>query len=193
MKQRVLVILGHPRAGSFCSALADNYAKAAADAGAEVRRIDIGTLDFDPLGVKGENHAPPPEADILSVQSDIRWAEHLVFVYPIWWGTVPALMKGFLERTFASGFAIDFPDRPPYYEPLLKGRSARLITTMNTPPLAYRWLLRAPGHNVMKRTILQLCGIKPVKITAFGPVKGSSTAKREQWLSKVSALGQQCS
>ena len=192
MNKRVLVILGHPRANSFCGVLADHYAKAVTDAGAEVRRIDIGALDFDPLGVKGEDHAPPPEADILSVQEKIRWADHLVFVYPIWWGTVPALMKGFLERTFASGFAIDFPDRPPYYAPLLKGRSARLITTMNTPPLIYRWLLRAPGHNVMKRTVLELCGIRPVKVTAFGPIKGSSQAKRERWIATVESLGRRC-
>jgi len=192
MKQRVLVILGHPRAGSFCGVLADTYMKAAGEAGAEIRRIDIGALDFDPLGVKGENHAPPPESDILMVQDHIRWAEHMVFVYPIWWGTVPALLKGFLERTFAAGFAIEFPDRPPYYKPLLKGRSARLITTMNTPPLVYRWLLRAPGHNVMKRAVLGLCGIRPVRVTAFGPVKGSTEARRERWIEQVWALGQGC-
>lgn len=190
MKQRVLVILGHPRADSLCGVLADTYAKAAGEAGAEVRRVDVSRLDFDALAVKGENQAPPPEADIVSVQEQIRWAEHLVFVYPIWWGTVPALFKGFLERTFAAGFAIDFPDRPPYYKPLLGGRSARLITTMNTPPWIYRWLLRAPGHNVMKRAILELCGIKPVRITPFGPVRGSSESRRRQWIQTVHGLGQ---
>jgi len=189
MKKRVLVILGHPRADSFCGVLADTYTRAATESGAEVRRVDVSALDFDPLGVKGENHAPPPESDILSVQSDIRWAQHLVFVYPIWWGTVPALLKGFLERTFAAGFAIEFPERPPYDAPLLKGRSARLITTMNTPPLIYRWLLRAPGHNVMKHAVLQLCGIKPVRVTAFGPIKSSTPASREKWIAKVRALG----
>lgn len=180
MKQRVLVILGHPRADSLCGMLAGTYCEAANAAGAEVRRVDIGRLDFDPLAIRGENQTPPAEADIETVQADIRWAEHLVFIYPIWWGTVPALLKGFLERTFSAGFAIDFPDRPPYYTPLLKGRSARLITTMNTPPLVYRWLLRAPSHNVMKRAILQLCGIRPVAVTAFGPVRGSSETKRNQ-------------
>lgn len=192
MKQRVLVILGHPRADSLCGVLADSYSEAARAAGAEVHRVDIGDLEFDALGVKGENHAPLPEPDILSVQERVRWAEHLVFIYPIWWGTVPALLKGFLERTFASGFAIDFPNRPPYYTPLLGGRSARLITTMNTPPWIYRWFLRAPGHNVMKRAILELCGIKPVRITAFGPVRGSTETKRRQWIQRVRELGQKC-
>ncbi len=126
------------------------------------------------------------------MQDDIRWARHLVFVYPIWWGTVPALLKGFLERTFAAGFAIDFTDKPPYYAPLLSGRSARLTTTMNTPPLVYRWLLREPGHSVMKRTILQLCGIRPVRITPFGPVRGAPEARRRQWIKKVHELGQAC-
>jgi len=193
MNQRVLLILGHPRADSFCAALADTYASAATNAGAEVRRIHIGALAFDPLAVKGENDSPEPEVDIRAVQDDIRWAGHLVFVYPIWWGTVPALLKGFLERTFAAGFAIDFPDKPPYYAPLLGGRSARLITTMNTPPLVYRWLLREPGHNVMKRTILQLCGIKPVRVTSFGPVRGATVERRRQWLDQVQRLGRACS
>lgn len=192
MNQRVLVILGHPRADSLCGGLAQAYSKAADEAGAEVRRIDIGTLEFDPLAVRGEQQAPPPEPDILLAQEAIRWAQHLVFVYPIWWGTGPALLKGFLERTFAAGFAIDFPERPPYYAPLLAGRSARLITTMNTPPLIYRWLLRAPGHNMMKRAVLGLCGIKPVRVTAFGPVKGSSSPKRESWISEVETLGRHC-
>lgn len=189
MSKKILIILGHPRTDSFCAHLAASYADAAAAASAEVRRLNIGELSFDALGVKGEGHTPPPEPDILMAQDMIRWAEHLVFVYPIWWGTVPALMKGFLERTFANGFAINFPDKPPYWEPLLKGRTGRLITTMNAPPLFFRWLLRAPGHNVMKRAILGMCGIKPVRITSFGPVKQSTEEQRQQWLDKVSEMG----
>lgn len=83
MNQRLVVILGHPRADSLCGGLADVYSKAAVDAGAKVRRINIGTLEFDPLAVQGEQLAPPPEPDILSAQETIRWAQHLVFVYPI--------------------------------------------------------------------------------------------------------------
>lgn len=190
MSKKILVILGHPRSDSFCGQLANSYAEAAGNAGAQVRRLNIGELSFDALGVRGEGHTPPPEPDVQMAQELIRWAEHLVFVYPIWWGTVPALMKGFLERTFANGFAIDFPDKPPYWTPLLKGRSGRLITTMNAPPLFFRWMLRAPGHNVMKRAILGMCGIKPVRITSFGPVKLSTTEQRQGWLEQTAALGQ---
>lgn len=192
MPRKILVILGHRRVDSLCGALADAYSEAATAAGAEVQRLNIQSLNFDPIGVAGENQAPPPEADILAAQSAIHWAEHLVFFYPIWWGTVPALMKGFLERTFASGFAIEFPDRPPYWRPLLGGRSARLVTTMNAPPWFFRWRLRAPGHNVMKRAVLGVCGIKPVRITAFGPVKGSSLKRRQKWIEHMRELGRGC-
>jgi len=192
MSQRVLVILGHPCADSLCGALADAYADAATANGADVRRLAIRALEFDALGVQGENRAPPPEPAILAAQEAIQWAGHLVFVYPIWWGTMPALMKGFLERTFATGFAIEFPDRPPYYRPLLAGRTARLITTMNAPPWFFRWFQRAPGHNVMKRSLLRSCGIRPVRVTAFGPVRGSSDARRASWLEQVRALGRRC-
>lgn len=190
MARKILVILGHPRTDSLCGALATAYGEGAANAGANVRRLDIQALEFDALGVAGENQAPPPEADILAAQSDIHWADHLVFCYPIWWGTMPALMKGFLERTFATGFAIEFPDRPPYWRSLLDGRSARLITTMNAPPWFFRWYLRAPGHHVMKRAVLGVCGVRPVRVTALGPVKSSSLEQRRQWIERIRKLGE---
>jgi putative NADPH-quinone reductase len=191
MNGRILVILGHPRGDSLCGALAGAYEKGARSAGAEVRRINVAELEFDALGTQGENMAPDPEPDILATQEAIRWAKHLVFVYPIWWGTMPALLKAFLERCLTRGFAIEFPDRPPYWEPMLQGRSARLINTMNTPPLYYRWVMRAPDRQVMQRSILGMCGISPVAITSFGPVRGATAGKLEEWLAQTRRLGEQ--
>lgn len=95
MGKRVLVILGHPSDDSFCGALADAYVEAAKVSGAEVRQLRLGTIGFDPVLHDGYAKIQPLEPGLLQAQADILWAEHLAFVYPIWWGGIPALMKGF--------------------------------------------------------------------------------------------------
>ncbi|MEX2165236.1 MAG: NAD(P)H-dependent oxidoreductase [Sulfuricaulis sp.] len=189
MPKRILVILGQPQRQSFGAALAQAYAEGASASGAEVREIFLGDLKFDPTGAM--NHSSPPalETDLVMAQEAIKWAEHLVFVYPIWWGTIPALLKGFIERVFLPGFAVNFRDNSPLWDKLLTGRSARLIVTLNTPSWIYRWVYGRPGHNTMKKTILEFCGIKPVRITEIGPVKDSTDEKRKKWLQQVRALG----
>jgi putative NADPH-quinone reductase len=157
--------------------LAQAYIDGARASGAELRQLNLAEVAFD------------PEPALKQAQADIQWAEHLVFVYPILWGTIPALLKGFIERVFATGFAVNFRNDSPLWDKLLKGRSARLIVTLNTPPWIYRWYFGRPGHNTMKKTILQFCGIKPVRITEVGPIKNSSEARRKKWLSQARALG----
>jgi len=191
MTKRILIILGHPESGSFCGALADAYENAAKAAGHEVRRIDLGRLVFDPVLHKGYAEIQPLEPDLLDAQAAIQHADHLVFVYPIWWGGPPALLKGFFDRMLLPGFAFRFKDATSSsWERLLSKRSARLLVTMDTPPWYYRWVYRMPGHNQMKRNILDFCGIKPVSISEFGPVKGSSPGQRRKWLEEASRQGE---
>lgn len=183
--KKILLILGHPRADSFCGALADAYDEAARVAGAELRRLTLADLAFDPVlhvGYRGEQALEP---DLLAARDDILWAEHLVFVYPTWWGGLPALLKGFVDRVFLPGFAFKYRKDSLWWDRLLAGRSARLLVTMDTPPWYYRWVYRMPGHNQMKRTILEYCGIRPVHIGQFGPVKGATEARRARWLEAV--------
>jgi len=189
MPKRILVILGQPQRQSFGAALAQAYAEGARASGAEVRELFLGDLKFDPAGAM--NHSSPPalETDLVMAQEAIKWAEHLVFVYPIWWGTIPALLKGFIERVFLPGFAVNFRDNSPLWDKLLTGRSAHLIVTLNTPSWIYRWVYGRPGHNTMKKTILEFCGIKPVRITEVGPVRNSTDTKRKQWIAQIRALG----
>ena len=86
MKPRILVILGHPDGASFCGALAEAYAKGAREAGAEVDLLRLGDLDFDPVLRKGYREVQLLEPDLLEAQERVTWAQHLVFVYPTWWG-----------------------------------------------------------------------------------------------------------
>jgi len=191
MPKKILVILGQPQRRSYGVALAQAYVEGAREAGAEVRELCLGELQFNACANASQ---PPPaalEPDLARAQEAIRWADHLVFVYPIWWGTIPALLKGFIERVFTEGFAVKFRDDSPWWDRLLKGRSARLIVTMNTPSFIYRWMFGRPGHNTMKKTILEFCGVKPVRITEIGPVRNSTDAKRQKWLGQVREIGKQ--
>src|SRR5262245_4212012 len=101
---KVLVILGHPRRGSFCEALADAYAAGAVTAGAEVRRLSLSDLGFEPNVLVPSPRDQPLEAGIANAVGLVAWAEHLVFVFPTWWGTMPACLKGFLDRVLMPGF-----------------------------------------------------------------------------------------
>lgn len=189
MSRRILVVLGHPDGESFCAALADAYAEAALDAGHEVRVLRLGELAFDPILHAGYRRIQDLEPDLVSAQADILWAEHLVFVYPVWWGAMPALLKGFFDRVFLPGFAFKHRDGSVLWDRLLSGRSARLLVTMDTPPWYYRWVYRMPGHNQMRRTILEFSGIRPVRIVGFGPVRGAAEARRAGWLAAARRLG----
>jgi NAD(P)H dehydrogenase (quinone) len=184
VNKRVLVILGHPQPQSYCGALAEAYCDGAREAAAEVRVLTLADMALEPAA--GDT-APSP--DVRRAQDDIRWAEHLVFVYPILWGTIPALLKDFIERSFLPGFAVNFHEGSLRWDRLLSGRSARLIVTMNTPPWLYRWMFGRPAHNTMKRAILGFSGIRPVRITELGPVNRSTATQRSRWLHAVRAMG----
>ena len=189
MSKRILVILGHSSSKSLCAALAQAYVEGASSAGHEVRTLHLGELDFDPILHNGYKEIQSLEPDLVESQEAILWAQHIVIVYPNWWGAMPALLKGFFDRGFLPGFAFKYQKGALMPDALLKGRSAHLLVTMDTPPWFYRWVYRMPGHNEMKRTILEFCGIKPVKITSFGPVQSAKSETREKWLARANGFG----
>jgi putative NADPH-quinone reductase len=188
MPTRILVILGHPSANSFCSALADTYTHSAKTAGHEVRVLRLGGLAYDPVLRHGYNQFQPLEPDLLSAQSDILWATHLTFVFPIWWGSIPALMKGFIDRVFLPGFAFKYQTGKAFPDKLLSGRTAHLLVTLDTPPWYYRWFYRMPGIHQIRKTTLGLCGVKTTQTLLLGPVLGSTAAQRDRWLEQAGAL-----
>jgi len=131
-----------------------------------------------------------PEPDILKAQELITRVNHLVWVYPTWWATMPALMKSFIEQTFLPDFAFKYKKSIKFvkWEKYLKGKSARLISTMDSPPWFYKLFIKDPGFKTLK-DIMNFCGIKPVKRTYFGSVKVSSEEQRKQWINKTEKLG----
>ena len=186
---KIAIFMGHPNTSSLGSGLADAYQEGAEKGGHEVRRINLVELDFDPILRDVANRDQDMEPDLKMAQETIIWSDHLVFVYPTWWATMPALLKGFVDRTIIPGFAYKYQKGSAFPEKLLKGRTARLITTMDAPKFYYALVYRQAGHNAMKRATLLFCGVKPVRISAFGNVRGSSPEKREKWKQKLRGFG----
>jgi putative NADPH-quinone reductase len=183
--KNVLVISAHAPLGSLGAALAETYANQARQGGHQVNLLNLNLLQFDPVLREGYRGVQPLEPDLLAAQDAIRWAEHLVFIYPIWWASVPAVLKGFLDRVFLPGFAFKYRPGKSFPEKLLQGRSAHIVATMDTPPWYFRWLYSAPGLRQMKKNTLEFCGVQPVKTLALGPVLGSSAQQRAAWVEKV--------
>ena len=188
MEKRVLVILGHPSDDSFCAALAEAYAESARAGGHAVRMLRLGQLDFDPILHEGYRQVQPLEADLLAAQEAISWAQHLVLAYPIWWGGAPALLKGFVDRIFLPGYAFKYRPGKAFPAQLLAGRTAQLLVTMDTPPWYFRWVYHMPGIHQMRKTTLEFCGIKPVKVASFGPILHSTDEQRGRWLAQARVL-----
>lgn len=189
MEKKILVILGHPNESSLNGALADAYCQGARQSGYEVRRLNLGDLKFDPILWEGYAKIQKLEPDLLKAQELLTWADHLVFVYPNWWGTAPALLKGFFDRLLLPGFAFKYRQNSPFWDKLLSGRTAHLLVTMDTPSWYYRLFFHSPGHQAMKHTILGFCGVKVVKISEFTPVKTKNQNSIEKWIATAQKLG----
>lgn len=188
--RNILVVLGHPSNQSLNHALAEAYAEGARSAGHQVKMLKLGDLNFDPILREGFRRVQELEPDLQEAQALIRWADHLVFVYPSWWGNLPALLKGFLDRTFLPGFAFKYKGSDsPWWDRLLNGKSGRIILTMDSPRF-YNWLAYGDANiKAMKNATLHYCGVKPVKTTIFDKVRFANAEKREKWLAVCRKLG----
>lgn len=190
MSARVLIIDGHPDGDEarLCHALAAAYARGATASGHQVKRIDVAHLTFPVLRTQAEFETAAPVVDIHAAQESIRWASHMVIVYPLWLGTMPALLKAFLEQCLRPRFGFEKDDRG-WPKKLLKGRSARIVVTMGMPVLWYRCFYLSHSLRNLERNILKFCGIAPVRETLFGMVESASAEKRAQWLQQMERLG----
>ena len=189
MTKRILIILGHPdpRPERLCRALAEAYHAGASEDGHDVSVIDVARLEFPSLKSRFEWEAPIPEG-LRASQEAIAWAEHLVIIFPLWLGTMPALLKAFFEQVLRPGFAIDAKG-PGRWEKKLGGRSARIVVTMGMPTFLYKFYFRAHGIRSFERNVLDFVGIGPVHETLIGMVEGRDAATRARWLARLTELG----
>jgi putative NADPH-quinone reductase len=187
--KKILIINGHPDRESFGSALANAYKVGALASGAEIREITVADLEFNPNLQYGYRKRVELEPDLLEARMKITWAEHIVWIYPVWWGGLPALLKGFIDRVFLPGFAFKRREDSVWWDKLLTGRSAHIISTLDQPAWYY-WLINGrPSYHAMKKMTLEFCGIKPVRTTTFGPIRKSTDQFRSDCLQKAEFLG----
>lgn len=187
--KKILIINGHPNKDSLNFALAEAYKKGALQAGSEIKEIIIRDLKFNPNLQSGYQKRTELEPDLLDAWEKIKWAEHLVWVHPVWWGGLPSITKGFLDRLFLPGFAFQYRENSVWWDKLLKGKTAHIITTLDQPSWYYRFFFGKPSVNQLKKSTLEFCGVKPVKVSYFGPVRSSTDATRRQWIEKAAMTG----
>jgi len=188
--QQILVIQGNPdpRGGHYGHALADAYARAATHAGHTIRTIQVASLEFPWLRTEEDFNGGVPPA-ISDAQHTLAWANHLLIVFPLWHGTLPSILKAFIEQTFRPGFAMQYrPGRFP--KRLLTGKSARLVVTMGMPAIAYRWVFRAHGVRSLETSVLRWSGITPVRTCLIGNIGAPDALRqRNRWIEQLADWG----
>ncbi len=189
-KKKILVLLGHTDWDSFCGYLATRYEEGARQAGHDVRRVNISDLEFDPILHKGYKVIQALELDLVKLQGDFNWADHIVIAYPNWWSTMPAKLKGLFDRFLLPGFAFRMNKGSLLgtWQKLLKGKTARVIITMDQHPFL-TWLLIGDYSNEIRRGILWFCGIWPAHVTSIGPIQRLDPEQRTKWGDKIAKLG----
>ena len=188
--KHILIINGHPDKQSYNYALSEAYKTGAQKANVTVNQINISDLDFNPNLQFGYRQRTELEPDLIDAIEKIKNAHHLIWVFPMWWYGYPAIMKGFIDRTFLPGITFEPIEGKPLPKKLLKGKTARVIITADTPRWYDYLFMKSPAINQFKKGTLEFCGIKPVKLTYIAPVKNSSPGWREKWLEKVAVLGE---
>lgn len=184
---RVVIIVGQARTGTYCEALGDAYCQGAKAAGHEAKLFVTANMTFDPILREAYVRVQPREPDLEAAYQAIVAADHLVFIFPLWLGGMPAILKGFLERVLQPDL-IEMAKAGKFTK-VLKGKSARIIVTMGMPGFVYRWWYGAHALKLLKRNILNFMGVSPVSTTIHGNIEGVGPAAREQWIEDARAIG----
>ncbi|MFC5625663.1 NAD(P)H-dependent oxidoreductase [Algoriphagus winogradskyi] len=188
--KKILIINGHPDAESFNYGLSKAYKIGTEKLNAEIKEINIRDLEFNPNLQFGYRKRTELEPDLLDAQEKLKWAEHFVWIYPVWWGSVPAMMKGFLDRVLLPGFAFSKRENSLWWDKHFTGKTARIICTLDQPDWYYKLVYSSPSHNAIKKVTLNYIGVKKVHTTAIGPIRLSKEEFRVKWLRKVEKLGE---
>jgi putative NADPH-quinone reductase len=187
--KKILIINGHPNYESFNFGIAESYLKGAIASGAQVETITIAELKFNPNLQFGYQKRTELEPDLLASWQKIQNADHLVWIHPVWFGGLPAITKGFIDRLFLPGMAFQYRKDSVWWDKLLKGKTAHIITTLDQPSWYYKLFYGNPSVNQLKKSTLEFCGVKPVKVSYIGIIKTADENQRKKWLDNVYNFG----
>ena len=187
-KKKIFILLGHPDKDTLNGTLASEYERGAEEAGHETRRMNLGDMQFDPILHKGYKTIQELEPDLKIFQENVKWADHFVVFCPSWWSTMPALLKGLMDRVWLPGFAYHFTHNGNWWQKLLKGRSATMVVTSDTMPIIQR-IMFGDTTNELRKGILGFSGFSPVRVYKFGYLKHFGMWQSERMKRKVNNLG----
>ena len=191
--KKIVLLLGHPNPGpTLSSELALIYEAAAKKAGHDVRRFNLAAMKFDPILHLGYKAIQELEPDLRALQEAIKWADHFVVIYPNWWQTMPALLKGMFDRMWLPGFCFNMRKNKQGKQTIgwikrLKGKTARVIVLSGSHPFLI-WLFFGDYTNEIKMGILWFAGFKP-KVTRLGPADQAPEWLKNNWRHHVARLG----
>jgi putative NADPH-quinone reductase len=188
--KKVLIINGHPDKESFCFGLHESYKKGALSKGNEVKEIILAEMDFNPILQYGYRKRTELEPDLLDAWEKLQWAEHIVWIYPTWWASPPALLKGFIERIFLPGFTFEYQEKSPFPKKLFTGKTSEIISTMDAPVFYYKWIVKDIGGKMIRKNIGAFCGIKNIRTTYLATIKGSTAEQRLKCLDQIEKIAQ---
>lgn len=186
--KKILVVDCHPKSQSLSFGLFEQYIKGAQEAGHEVSSMRLSEMEFE-LDMARHDEKKALEPHLLEFQEKLYWCEHVMFVFPLWWGFMPAKMKALIDRAFMPQFAFAYDGKSAMPKKLLTGRSADILVTSDTPMWIFRYIYKAAVYKIMTNQILGFVGIKPIKYNMFSSVMSSDEKMRERWLSKAWKLG----
>ncbi len=188
--RQVLIINGHPDKQSYNYALSEAYEKGVNKTNTIIDKINISELNFDPNLKFGYRQRTELEPDLKDAIDKIKKAEHIVWFFPLWWAGYPAIMKGFIDRTFLPGITFAFEEGKELPIGLLKGKSASVFITSDTPEPYDKEVMQQPVLNQFKKGTLEYCGISPVNVRYITTITDSSEEFRKEWLNKMCIFGE---
>jgi NAD(P)H dehydrogenase (quinone) len=187
---RLLVIDGHPDTGTLTNELCTTY-QAAAAAHLEVTRLNLRDLTFDLVLHRGYAEPQPLEPDLQAAAAAIVAAEHVAWFFPCWWNAPPALVKGFLDRVLTPGFAFRYDGKHALPQKLLTGRSARFVTSMDSPWIWHRLVNRSALHVQFLRSTLAFVGFGPLRSDTFYNSRKLDAKGRDRARDRMRKVGAQ--
>lgn len=187
---RTAIVFNHPYSGSYCNAILESVVKGLENAQHEVDLMHLDKDGFNPAMSEADLKAfvehRPIDPQVLDYNERLKKADHLIFIFPIWWDIMPATTKGFIDRVLFPGVVYDHHPRGFGLVPLLKNlKSVTVITTMNKPRILYSLLIGNLIQKVMIKSVFRTMGYRNLKWISFTSVKSVSHTKRVKWLKRL--------
>jgi NAD(P)H dehydrogenase (quinone) len=187
--RQIMIVVGHPQHNTFCEALGNAYRAGAEAVGDSVKLFALAEMQFDPILREGYRREQPLEPDLRAAYDALAACDHLVLIFPLWCGDMPALMKGFIERILQPDLIARENTEHAMNWSIFKGKTARIVMTMGMPVSIYRFWYGGHALKLLKRNILEFIGIKPVRHTLLGMVATTRPETRDRWIDELRELG----